>query len=283
MSYKTVAVHLTDEHRLPGVLGAALRIARSEGAHLIGLAVIPPIIVVPGSEGMAGDVIEEHRDVYRQELGRMRKAFAEATAGPDVSAEWREIDCETDNPFGDVGTVALKHMRSADLVVASQANPGWAFSGALDVAETLILNSGRPVLMLPRSAGATESGRRILVAWNARREAARAVFDALPLLKSADEVKITWVDPESERRAAGDLPGAEIAETLARHGVRCETVAAAGDARNVGAALLATTKAQSCDMLVMGCYGHSRLREMVFGGASRHVLAHMATPVLLSH
>ncbi len=126
-------------------------------------------------------------------------------------------------------------------------------------------------------------GKKVLVAWNARREAARAVFDALPLLQQADEVKVVWVNPQAEGAAPVDVPAGDICAALARHGVKCEATEVAHPRSGVGRTLLARAAEYGSDLLVMGCYGHSRLREFVLGGASRHVLEHMTIPVLMSH
>ena len=126
-------------------------------------------------------------------------------------------------------------------------------------------------------------GKKVLVAWNARREAARAVFDALPLLQQAQEVKVIWVNPQDEGGVASDVPAGDICAALARHGVKCEATEVARPQTNVGRTLLMRAAEYGSDLLVMGCYGHSRLREFVLGGASRHVLDHMTIPVLMSH
>ncbi len=126
-------------------------------------------------------------------------------------------------------------------------------------------------------------GERVLAAWNARREAARAVFDALPILQRAKEVRVVWVNPQSERELAQDIPAADICAALARHGVQCQAVEEERPHIGVGETLLACAKDYEADLLVTGCYGHTRLREFVFGGASRHVQEHMSIPVLMSH
>ena len=109
------------------------------------------------------------------------------------------------------------------------------------------------------------------------------MFDALPLLKKASEVIVVWINPQEDGEAAGDLPGVDICTALARHGVQCEATQNIRPSANVGATLLSTVKNNAADMLVMGCYGHSRLREFVFGGATRHVLESMTVPVLMAH
>ncbi len=284
MTYKTILVHLADEHRVPSLLQTAASIARDEGAHLIGLSVIPPTIIVAGTEGAGDVVIEDHRVRYMEQSARMRQAMLTvANEVPGLAHSWREVDCEAENPFGIAASVIVAQSRCADLVVASQANRSWALSGHLDVVDELVMESGRPVLMVPKAGVRSRAIKRAVVAWNGRREAARAAFDALPLLARAERVCVVWVDPESEQHAAGDLPGIDLCEALSRHGIKCEAAPAAGKDGTAGAALLAAADRHDADLLVMGCYGHSRLREMILGGASRHVLQHARIPVLLSH
>ena len=284
MDYKTILVHLNDEHRAAGLLAAAIGASRANGAHLIALCVLPPTIIIPGIDGDPGAVIDDHRTSYAAQMTRMQEAF-EKTAGavPALSYEWRALDCETENPFGIAASVVAAQARCADLVIASQANPEWSLSGHLDVAEEVIMESGRPVLVMPKSGGAAAFGQRVVVAWNGRREAARAAFDAMPFLKAASDVRVVWLNPENEKQAAGPLPGFELCEALARHGVKCEAARRSEPGAGAGAALLSAVDEFKADMLVMGCYGHSRLREMVLGGASRHVMQHARVPVLMAH
>ncbi len=283
MSYKTILAHLNDEQRCPGLLKAAVQVARTNAAHIVGLAVMPPIIIMPGSEAGAGTVIEDHREKYRPQLARMRAAFTTALEDNDVQGEWLELDCESEDPFGDVDRVAVTHARTADLVVASIANPAWSLSAYLDVHETLVMESGRPVLLLPNSPMPAQIGKRVLLAWNNTREAARAAFDALPLLKAADVIWVAQIDESKSSDEGRTLPRTDICKALARHDVRCELLPVIAAENGAGSTLLQTAQQRNADLLVMGCYGHSRLRELIFGGASRHVLQHMRIPVLMSH
>jgi nucleotide-binding universal stress UspA family protein len=152
----------------------------------------------------------------------------------------------------------------------------------LDVGDRLAVAAGRPVLIVPNAGVYCGIGSRVVVAWNGRREATRAAFDALPLLQQAKDVKVLWIDPRSEDEDAGAFAATDLCTALARHGIACEAVAAASDG-NVGATLLSCATEHRADLLVMGCYGHSRLTELVFGGATRHILRHMTIPVLMSH
>jgi len=123
----------------------------------------------------------------------------------------------------------------------------------------------------------------VLVAWNASREATRAVHDALPILERADLVHVMAINPDHGRAGHGDIPGADICLHLSRHGVKavCEHITA--DDLDPGEMLLSRAADEDCDLIVMGGYGHSRMRQLVLGGTTRQLLAHMTVPVLFSH
>lgn len=277
MAYKTVLVHCNDKDGIARVVEPAAEVAAQFGAHLIGLSVTPPVYVVPA--GMPGTpdtiVVDEHCKAYRKHNPEMKAAFEAAARRHKLAAEWREVDAGSRS----VAEAALEHASTVDLIVAGQK----AGLGRLDIADRLVLGNGRPVLIVPREAPVRQVGARILVGWNARREAARAAFDALPLLKRADWVKVVWVNPQFEGGLARDAPAADVCTALARHGVKCEATEAVRPRTDVGKTLLACAREHGADLLVMGCYGHSRLREFVFGGASADVLEHMTLPVLMSH
>lgn len=279
MTYKTILVHMADPKMQPALLDTAIALARQNGAHLLGLCVLPSIIIVPGSDGGPAIVIEEQRTAFRAVMAQLRAGFEAATKGQPLQTEW----CEADARYDPVVAVLIDHGRTSDLIVAAQADAEGASYNQLEQPERLIFESGRPVLLVPQNGRNTAPAKRIVLAWNGSREAARATFDALPLLKQADEVVVLWVDPQKDGDAAGDLPGVDICRALARHGVRCGTTQNIRPAADVGSALLDAMKSQGAQLLVMGCYGHSRLREFVFGGATRHVLQHMDVPVLMSH
>jgi nucleotide-binding universal stress UspA family protein len=280
MAYKTIVVHCNDNKRLSRTVGAAVELAERFQAHLIGLSISPPVLVVPS--GMPGTpdtmVIDERCQAYRRDNPAMKAAFEAAVHGRSLTSEWREEDAG-DSPVADV---AVRHARTADIIVAAQRDPRWSWSIWLDAAERLAVEGGRPVLIVPNEGVHTRIGSRVVVAWNGRREATRAAFDALPLLQQAKEVKVLWIDPRSEGEDAGPFAATDLCAALARHGIACESVAGASDG-NVGAALLSRAIEHRANLLVMGCYGHSRLSEFVFGGATRHVLRHMTIPVLMSH
>lgn len=280
MTYKTLLVHMHDQSRAGRLLQAAVPLARGAGAHLIGLAVLPPVVVVPSMDGFGTSAtFDEHRTAYQAEMAALKAMFAEATRDLPSPAEWREADAGFDSAAG----IIIEHARTVDLLIACEKDPAWAHSTTLEAPERLAIECGRPVLLVPNSGKVAFPPKRITVAWNGRREAARATFDALPLLQAADDVDVVWIDPERDQPSAGDVPAGEICVALARHDVKCQASRASAPDGNAGAELLRQAGAFGADLLVMGAYGHSRLTELVLGGASRHVLGHMTLPILMSH
>ena len=278
--YKSILLHCNDKRRINALLAYAINLAEMFEAHLSALSVVPPPMVTTTVPGGPIAVIDAHCDIYRADNPEMKAMFEEATRGRALVAEWR--DAEADGyPVLDV---VLRYGRTADLVVVGQTDWEWWGSHYLDLADRLPVEAGRPVLIIPKSPSSADSlGKRILVGWNARREAARAAFDALPILRKATEVKVVCVNPQSEQEAAQALPTADICASLARHGVKCEGAEEVKPRTSVGETLLACAHDFGADLLVMGCYGHTRWREFILGGATRHVLSYATLPVLMSH
>jgi nucleotide-binding universal stress UspA family protein len=280
MAYKTILVHVPDTRRAGNLVSSAIILARRFEAHLIGLSVLPPAIVEPAlTPGGGTVVIETHREAFAQEIERMKAAFLAATREAALSAEWVSGDAD---PWP-VWTRVADFGRATDLIVAAAPEPGARSSSMTDAPVDLVLKCGRPVVLIPNAGTPATIGSRVLVAWNNRREAARAAFDALPLLKVAEAATVLSIGPEDVERRADDVPAADLCTALARHRVKCEAAEARVSEQAVGAALLAAAREMRADLLVMGCYGHSRLRELVLGGATRHVLANAAIPVLMAH
>ena len=280
MTYKTILVYLNDERRAGQLLDVAVNIADRQSAHLIGLYVVPSGIY--GSPTHYGQrLIESGRQSFRAEGKRIGDAFEKATRGRTIVAEWRVVEPPHDHPGP--AEVVIQNARVCDLVIASQADEAWDYSLLLDFPERIALESGRPTLIVPHAGRFPKCGQRALVAWNGKRESARAAFDAMPLLEKAEAVRIVAVDPSGEDVAFSRGQLNEIGAALARHGVKCETAHSVAPDTGVGDDLLNRAADFSADLIVMGCYGHSRLREFVLGGASRSILQHMTMPVLMAH
>lgn len=280
MAYKTILLHAADEKRLTNILSPALVIARRNDAHVTALSVLPPVIVDPGlAPGGVATIIDSHRRAYEEQRARMRPRFEAALTEAGVRGDWINADANQNGVWNRV----VDYGRSSDLTIASQANLEWAFSELVEAPIEVVMHSGRPLLLIPNSGHHESLGRRVIIGWNGRRESARAAFDALPLLKAAEVVRVVWVNPEQEDDDAGDIPSADLCVGLARHGVKCVATEVTRHAGNAGAALLAHVRDTASDLLVMGCYGHSRIREFVTGGATRFILKNATVPLLLSH
>ena len=155
--------------------------------------------------------------------------------------------------------------------------------GGRDFVEQVIMGAGRPVIILPATGETGLSLDEVVVGWQGGREAARAAFDAVPLLKAAKKVRIVCASAQKDAAPKGNLPGAGLAETLARHGITAETQTVPTEGYSAGQALLRCADDCGAGLIVIGAYGHSRLTEFIFGGATRFVLSRLNRPVLMSH
>jgi nucleotide-binding universal stress UspA family protein len=183
----------------------------------------------------------------------------------------------------DAADVFIQHARHADLTILSQADPEEMSALRGQFTADVLMGSGRPAIVIPYIGPAPTLGQRILIAWDGGREATRAVNDALPLLKRAQAVTVLSVNPDVSSNGDRRDPGADISLHLARHGVNVTAARTVAREISVGDVILADIADNGIDLLVMGAYGHSRLRELVLGGVTRHLLEHMTAPVLMSH
>ncbi|MFN4142269.1 universal stress protein [Aestuariivirga sp.] len=280
MSYKTILVSLNEVGRIAESVAAAVTLARETGAHVSGLYVIPAVQVYPsvGFEA-APQVFEGNRTFFKDNAERVKQAFEEAMRRESLPHDFHQIDARTPVIADEVVAAG----RSADLVVVSATNPDEITGVERDFVEQVVMALGRPVIVLPYQGDAALSLGEIVVGWDGGREAARAAFDALPLLKKASKVRIVRIDPQKDPSLRGSVAGADLAETLSRHGVKAEAQGYPTDGLDEGQALMRCAEDSGAGLIVMGAYGHSRLAEFIFGGATRFVLTRMARPVLMSH
>jgi nucleotide-binding universal stress UspA family protein len=277
MSYKTILVHLNDKRRAEAMLEAAVQLATRYNSHLMGLHVdavmaAPPLSLTYASSGLGTVAAEE-----RGNGEAIAALFTRMTATGTCVGEWQRLKV----PLGDLVSVVVERGRTADLIVAGQADPDWDLSPVLDFPERLALESGRPVLVIPYVGRYPLIGRNVVVAWKAGRETTRAVFDALPLLKGAENVHILEVRGRADEKTLG--ADTSIAASLARHGVKSTVRTSVAPDISVADEILSRLSDLDADLLVMGAYGHSRMRELVFGGVTRHIARHMTVPTLFSH
>jgi nucleotide-binding universal stress UspA family protein len=257
------------------ILEFAGLLAHENGSVLISVFIQPGLAFTAQESfaigaGMIREVTEVHQSQIENIERRHRSQFDDVVRRHGIrGAEWRSLSDRTSE-------VAV-HAYYADLVVI--ARPGHA--DQKDLAESLVLSSGRPIVLFPPSSTASRV-RRVVVAWNATRESIRAVADALPLLSRAEAVEILIVDHQLRRGRHGEEPEADIALHLARHGVRVEVERLSSGGQDMGHFLPSQAAAFGADLLVMGAYGQSKLHEWVFGGITRTVLYEAQLPVLMS-
>lgn len=278
MSYRDIVVHLTLDPRNAARTQIAIGMARRFGARISGLYTVPPPNVpYYMGEYIPTELIQKQMDEAQKASVGAKQDFLSTCASAGIEHRWLSSD------LAPVEALRLA-ARCSDIAIVGQPDPNPSDPAAIPygtdvLPHELALQAGRPILAVPYAGSAPELGRRILVAWNGKREAARALHDAMPLLRGAEVVHLITLGPERKGRAAL----AEIADHLQRHGLRLESAVIAANGTKVGQALLNEAKSRGCDMMVMGAFGHSRLREMVFGGVTETVLGSMTLPVLLSN
>lgn len=280
MAVKTILVSLNDHARFDALMGVATQLASQHDAHLIGLYVLPAMVVNADTAMFVSvKLFEGYEKIHEQRAEEIAGRFAQEIQRQGVNGEFRKADSQT--PC--VADQVIAHGRQCDLLIIGQVNEDGSNGLELDFAERVTVEAGRPVIVVPLAGDFEKIGARVLVGWNATREAARAVHDAMPILERASEVHIVWANPEDDGELSDDLPGAELATNLARHGIRVIAQPVPAHGPGVGDTLLNQVSDTGADLLTMGAYGHSRMRELILGGASRSILRQMTVPVLFSH
>lgn len=280
MSFKTILVHFGSERHMEAMLDAACQMAKRNNAHLIGLFVIPKFHVDPSvAVYVPAEMLTSHKDYHRKEAQRICSAFKKKTEEAGLSSEWQLVESSTPG----ISSIVAEHARRADLVIVRQPDNTSDDAYILNVPVEVMMGCGRPVLIVPTDQNITELGNNILVAWNGSREAARATFDALPLLKTADRVVVHCIGSGEDVAGGKTLPGSEIASNLVRHDVTVDVKIAERADQSIGKQLITASEEQGADLIVMGGYGHSRTREFVFGGATQHIMGNMKCPVFMAH
>ena len=275
MALKDILVVVDDGRTAAARIDYAAELAQRHDAHLTGLLVItepeiPAYVLAQIPAEARAARVEQTRKWAAEVHAQFETSVAKA--GLSDRSEWIQRDGAPTEQTALLG-------RYADLIVAGQDDPDAEAFGRVDIAE-LVLSSGRPVLVVPYAFRSGGAGRHVLVAWNGSREAARAVSDAMPILEAAERVSVLAVDPGNE---LGDIPAADIARHLARHGIKVESAHMQSQSLEPSDVLLNRVADLSADMIVMGAYGHSQLRELVLGGVTRDVLRQMTVPVVMAH
>ncbi len=287
MSYKTILVHVDETSRSPERIRMAAELARSFEAHLIGIGMtgISHFIYQNARVTHTNPNLSMHLDYLRNMAEKSMAGFEPVARELNVTSfEQRLVDDDAVSGF-------CLHARYSDLLVIGQNDPEHISPAVMsDFPEDVVLHSGRPVLIMPYTGHFPHVGKRVMISWDASREATRAITYALPILKKADIVQLVVFNPDNNAELHGEEPGADIALYLARHGVKVEVSnhhtgldPVSRNKLDVGNALLSLANDFGSDLLVMGAYGHSRFRQTILGGVTRTILETMTLPVLMSH
>jgi nucleotide-binding universal stress UspA family protein len=272
MAIKDIVLHVGRDARQDARLEGALSLARTFEARIVGVyALSYPVLPGYVQVDIGTELIEQRMAEMRVEADAARKAFDERLEREGVGGEWRLIE---GNP---IDAMALS-TRYGDIAVIGQADPD--HPGPEDgMADELVLTAGRPIIVWPYVGQYAKLGDQVMIAWNGTREGVRALHDAMDFLIRATKVVVCTVNPRDKEHIAG----ADICTHLARHGITAEAHPVIAPDLAAGDALLSAAADFGIDFLVMGGYGHSRIRELALGGVTRHVLKTMTMPVLMSH
>lgn len=277
MSIPTILVHTDNGLACKSRFKTAVKLGQEFNAHLIAVYVVSHYNVPVYIESSIGqEVVEAARQAMWERAAEAEKTCKQIADDTGAAVEWRTVE-------GEVVNILNEHGRYCDLLVLGQSNPNDPRDTNRDVADHVVMECGTPCLIVPYIGNKDILTDSILVAWNGSIESARAVKDALPLLKRANLVEVLLINPEENEFDEGDIPGADIATYLARHGVKTESHCIHNKQISAGDVLLSHAADVSASLLVTGAYGHNRLREKILGGVTRHLLEHMTVPVLMSH
>ena len=275
--FKDIITYLRVSKGNEAIADFAVSVASTLEAHVTGIAMVFVLNTPGASMGyLPLEKIEPQQREYEAAAKTARDHFAAATARAGVSAAPQLLHTSFAKAANLFGRIA----RGFDLAIVGQAKRDGNAVEAM-ISESTLFESGRPVIIVPYIQKAPIKLDRIMVCWDGSRSAARAVADAMPFLERAKNVEVVIVTNERGKR--DEIEGADIGQHLARHGLKVEVTRITHGDLDVADALLSHSMDASADFMVMGGYGHSRLREFVLGGVTRNILRTMTLPTLMSH
>ena len=255
----------------------AISVAEAFGAHVLGIAVAyEPVIPGTVMGGIPPEIIESQRAESNQKARTAVSRFEQAVKRTGVSGETRTISASISGAADQIGRIG----RRFDLVIVGQPERQMSLPDEV-VDESVLFESGRPVIFVPFIQKGGMKLDHIMVCWDGSRAASRAIADAMPFLKKAKQVEVVIIADKPGKK--DEIAGADLGQHLARHGLKVDVKRITSPEIDVPSTILSYAADSSADMIVMGGYGHSRLREFVLGGATRGLLEAMTIPVLMSH
>ncbi|MEO5758778.1 MAG: universal stress protein [Mesorhizobium sp.] len=276
MRFKTIVAILQNEQDAERVLDCAIPLASRFQSHLIGIhAEALPVPYTSATGFPDTEFLQVSADMSRERAEKLQAAFLRHIENSGLSFEWRSLESFS----GDSALTGISSVRTADLIIAAQRESGGDPSADVD---TLVYDAGRPVLVVPHSGPLITTFKHVLLAWNGSKEAARAAFDALPFIIEAEKTDILVIDPPDTLDESPEAAGAEIASALSRHGANVSVSVLQSAGASVDDVIQTRITETGADLLVLGAYSHSWLRQLLFGGVTRTVLRTVPVAAFLS-
>ncbi|MGB7285579.1 MAG: universal stress protein [Salaquimonas sp.] len=280
MAYTEILVHLDYTKSCDERINAALSLAERSKARVKGVAfalesTISSYLGIPIAAGLD----DKQRDAIRKAAEDLVAGFKEQAKAAGVEFTWEIIECGATKAAARLAFSA-KH---ADISIMGQPDPDSQSAAFIEsLYEGVLFGSGRPVYLVPYYGRIKTDFRKAIIAWDGSKKAARAVRDAIPLLKNRGKVIVLVINPKKRSGAHGDKPGQDIATYLSGHGIDCKVDIIENNDLGTDTLILNHLVDAGADLLVMGAYGHSRLREKAFGGVTNSIVHQMTAPVLMS-
>ncbi len=277
MTIKNIVVHIDHSTACEHRVKAAIELAHNHDARLSALFVVPDYFVPSYVEAqISADIITQISD---EAIARAKQTQGKVKA--QAKDAGLELDCYIEE--GNIINIISDYARYADLLILGQSQSDDPDNISEGLADNLVLEGGAPCLVIPYIGTRPTLGKRILLAWNESRESSRALRDALPLMQAAEAVSVLLIKPKSHDEKHTATQEKVIISYLADHGIDAGINLCVDNHLDPGDTILAQASDNDTDLIVMGAYGHSRLRELVLGGATRHLLKEMTVPVFISH
>ena len=276
MRFKTIVAILQNEQDAERVLDCAIPLATRFQSHLIGIhAEALPVPYTSATGFPDTEFLQVSADMSRERAETLQVLFLRHVEDSGLSFEWRSLESFS----GDSALTGISNVRAADLIIAAQRETGGDSTADVD---TLVYDAGRPVLVVPHAGPLVTTYKHVLLAWNGSKEAARAAFDALPFIIEAEKTDILVIDPPETLDDSPEAAGAEIASALSRHGATVSVSVQRSNGNSIDDIIQTRIAETGADLLVLGAYSHSWLRQLLFGGVTRTVLRTAPVAAFLS-
>lgn len=277
MALKDILVHIDDTAHCEKRVRVAIAIAKQNEAGLTALF----SRVDPDLKGFEPHMDKRHQ-AHQALAEKRREQYVKLAADAGVNLDWITAKLPS-NPDQMINQV-IEQTQQVDMVIVGQHDESQT-DGSVpeEMPEHLVLETGRPVLIIPYAGEFKTLGDKVVVAWTPGRESVRALNDAIPLMRNAGTVKVVAVNPKRREKRQSGVTAEQIAAHLGRHGINAQSDQFSTQGVDEGDLILNTLSDEQADLLVMGAYGHHRFRELILGGVTRKIFENMTTPVLMSH